>query len=224
VTSAEAKLAATRARLSAATEALEHTLIRAPFAGIISARPVNTGDIIESGNVVFEVLDPTTMYLESSVPATHIALVHVGAPVQFNVTGYPARTFTGRIERVNPAADPATRQIPVFITIDNADGKLVAGLFAEGRLAPSNGPALLVPSAALDRDGSSLAVVRLAGGRIERRQVETGRQDPDGALVEIRSGLTLGDTVVLGVSRSLAGTAARIAGGKPASSTASIAR
>jgi hypothetical protein len=69
------------------------------------------------------------------------------------------------------------------------------------------------------RPWSALAVrrrlVRLTGGRIERREVETGRQDGDGTLVEIRSGITLGDTVLLGVSRSLpTGTAARVAGGK----------
>ncbi|HUQ82846.1 MAG TPA: efflux RND transporter periplasmic adaptor subunit, partial [Gemmatimonadaceae bacterium] len=203
VTSAESRVAASRARLSAAVDAFARTIVRAPFAGIVSTRPVNVGDIIETGNVLFEVLDPTTMYVESSVPAVHLGAVHVGTPVQFTVTGYPNRTFEGRIERVNPAADPATRQVPVFIAIRNGDGALVAGLFAEGRVAPTAGPALLVPGAAVERNGSSASVVRFADGRIERRTVEIGRQDADGALVEIRSGLTLGDTVVLGVSRSV---------------------
>jgi membrane fusion protein (multidrug efflux system) len=161
------------------------------------------------------VLDPTTMYLESAVPSAQIGIVRVGAPVVFSVTGYAGRTFTGRVERVNPAADATTRQVPVFIAIQNADGSLVAGLFAEGHVTPSAGPALLVPGAAIARSGGSPTVVRLAGGRIERRAVETGREGADGALIEIRSGLTLGDTVVLGVSRSLpSGTAARVAGSK----------
>ena len=217
VTSAEARLAASTARLSAANDALARTTVRAPFAGIVSARPVNTGDIIESGNVLFEVLDPTTMYLESAVPSAQIGVVRVGAQVAFSVTGYSGRTFTGRVERVNPAADATTRQVPVFIAIENGDGSLVAGLFAEGRVAPNAGPALLVPGAAIERSGGSPAVVRLTGGRIERRAVVTGREDADGALVEIRSGLTLGDTVVLGVSRSLpSGTAARVAGARTA--------
>ena len=175
---------------------------------------MNTGDIIESGNVLFEVIDPATMYVEGSVPAAQIGTVRVGATVDFDVTGYPGRTFTGRIERVNPSADPATRQIPVFIAIGNGEGKLVAGLFAEGRVAPSAGRALLVPGAAVDRAGGVALVVRFAGGRIERVPVEIGRSDANGALVEIRAGLTLGDTVVLGVSRSLpSGTAARVADG-----------
>jgi RND family efflux transporter MFP subunit len=225
MTSAEARLAASRARLTSASEGLARTIVRAPFAGVVSARPVSTGDIIESGNVLFEVLDPTTMYFESSVPANQIGTVSVGTSVQFTVAGYPDRTFVGRIERVNPAADPTTRQVPVFIAIDNGDGKLVAGLYAEGRIGRSVGATLLVPGAAVERNGSAAAVVRFAAGHIERRAVEIGRQDADGALVEIRSGLTLGDTVVIGVSRSLpTGTAARVAGAKPNASTAPIAR
>ena len=194
---------------------LDRTIIRAPFAGVVSARPVNAGDVIESGTVLFEVLDPTTMYVESAVPSADLGMVPVGAAVSFRVTGYSDQTFQGRVERVNPAADPTTRQVPVFVAIQNDDRKLVAGLFAEGRVAPSDGPTLLVPSAAVERINGAAGVVRLVGGHIERRPVETGRQDGDGTLVEIRSGLTLGDTVVLGVSRSLrTGTAARVAGGK----------
>lgn len=226
LTAIEAKVAASRARLSSANEAVARTIVRAPFAGIVSARPVNDGDIVESGNALFELLDPTTMYVESAVPASDIGTVRVGAPVEFNVTGYPGRTFTGRIERINPAADPATRQVPVFIAIQNGDGKLVAGLFAEGHIAPNGGPTLIVPGAAIELTNGAAAVVRFAGGHIERRPVQTGRHDTDGTLVEIRTGLALGDTVVLGVSRSLpTGTAARVAGTKAdVQATSPIAR
>lgn len=215
--SAQSRSAAARARLAAANDALGHTFVRAPFAGVVSARPVNAGDVIESGTVVFEVLDPTTMYVESSVPSAELGMVSVGTSVVFSVSGYPGRTFSGRIERVSPAADPTTRKVPVTIAIQNGDRSLVAGLFAEGRVAPAAGPSLLVPGAAVERDKAVTSVVRFANGRIERRVVETGRQDSDGTLVEIRSGLTLGDTVLLGVSRSLpTGTAARVAGGTTA--------
>src|SRR5215207_10283498 len=112
------------------------------------------------------------MYVEASGPAGQFGAVSVGTPVHFNVAGYPDRTFAGRIERVNPAADPTTRQVPVFIAIENGDGRLVAGLFAEGRVGRSSGPTLLVPGAAIERTGNSIAVVRLSAGLIERRPVE----------------------------------------------------
>jgi hypothetical protein len=72
---------------------------------------------------------------------------------------------------------------------------------------------LIGPGAAIERAGQSAEVVRFSAGRLERRPVETGRHEADGKLVEIRSGLALGDTIVLGVSRSVpSGAAARVGG------------
>ena len=87
----------------------------------MSARPVNTGDIVQSGDVLFEVIDPTTMYVEGTVPSAQLGMVRVGSPVTFTSPGIPNRTFAGRVERVNPAADPTTRQVPIFITIQNGE-------------------------------------------------------------------------------------------------------
>src|SRR5205085_4427564 len=93
LTAAESRLAAARARLTAANDAFGRTIIRSPFAGVVSARPVNLGDVIESGTVLFEVIDPAVMYVESVVPAADIGAVHVGAAVSFSITGYPDRAF-----------------------------------------------------------------------------------------------------------------------------------
>jgi len=135
VEDAMSALAAARARLATAAEALANAEVRAPLSGVVSARAVSAGDVVQPGAALFTVLDPTTMRLEAAVPASQLAALHVGALVVFDVTGYPDRTFTGRVESVSPAADAATRQIPIVVTIDNRDGSLVAGLFAEGRLS-----------------------------------------------------------------------------------------
>ena len=217
---AESRLTASLARVSAASDALGRTIVRAPFAGVVSARPVRVGDIVTPGTTLIEVMDPSTMYVEAMMPAAHAGAVTVGTAVTFAVTGYAGRTFTGRVERVNPAADAATRQVPVFVSIDNADGQLVAGLFAEGHIAPNDEPALFVPDGAVERTNEAAMVVRFAGGRIERRPVVTGREDADGALVEIRSGLAAGDTVVIGASRAIpTGTPARVADQKTVTPT-----
>ena len=174
-----------------------------------------------TGSPLIEVLDPSSMYVEAMVPTAHSGAVVIGTTVTFTVTGYPGRTFTGRVERVNPSADAATRQVPVFVSIDNADGTLVAGLFAEGRIAPNGSSALFVPGSAVERTNEAAAVVRFAGGRIEHRSVVTGREDEDGTLVEIRAGLAAGDTVVIGAPRSVpSGTPARVADRKSVTPTA----
>ena len=57
-------------------------------------------------------------------------MVRVGAEVTFEVRGYPGQAFTGKVERISPTADPTTRQVPIWVTVDDRTGRLVAGLFA----------------------------------------------------------------------------------------------
>ncbi|HKG91822.1 MAG TPA: efflux RND transporter periplasmic adaptor subunit [Gemmatimonadaceae bacterium] len=134
VEAAEAALAAARSRWAAVAEELSHAVVRSPIAGVVSVRSVGVGDVVQPGAAMFEVLDPSSMRLEAAVPSSQLGALRRGASVAFTVTGYPGRTFTGRVERISPAADPSTRQVPVTITIDNRDGRLVAGLYAEGRI------------------------------------------------------------------------------------------
>src|SRR5262249_6891166 len=133
--SAEAVHADVQARLAAAQQMLDRTRVTAPFAGVVSDMPVNAGDIVQPGTMIATVIDPASMRFEGTVPAEEVAALRVGAPVRFTVKGYPGRTFTGRVERVSPAADPATRQVRVWVAIPNAEGALVGGLFAQGRVA-----------------------------------------------------------------------------------------
>ena len=96
--------------------------MKAPFSGIVSARQVSAGDIVQIGAMLYTVVNPATMRLEASVPADQLSAVHVGAPVDFSVNGYPGRAFTGRITRINPVADPATRQVRIIASLPNASG------------------------------------------------------------------------------------------------------
>ena len=104
------------------------------MAGVVSKRAVNAGDVATMGTELYTIIDPSSMRLEAAVPSEQIGAVRVGAPVSFEVRGYPDQTFEGRVERISPAADAATRQVPIFVQIPNASGRLVAGLFAEGRV------------------------------------------------------------------------------------------
>lgn len=143
------------------------------------------------------------MRLEAGVPATDLAAVRVGLPVEFTVTGYPDRRFAGRIARVSPTADPSTGQVQIVATIPNAGSTLVGGLFAEGRVATESRTAPVVPASALDERGLRTNVVRVRGGRVERVEVTVGIRDLITETVEIRSGVAAGDTVLLGAARAI---------------------
>ena len=208
---AETALANARAMNASAEEQLGKTLLRAPFAGVLSSRPVNAGDVVSPGTAVFTVVDPATLRLEASVPAEALAHVRVGLPVEFTVGGYGARRFEGRVTRVNPTADPATRQVRIIATIPNAGQALVGGLFAEGRVASETRTAPVVPASAVDERGVRPSVMRIKNGKVEKVEIELGLRDAQTEMVEARAGITPGDTILLGTARGLTpGTAVRV--------------
>ncbi|HET9424637.1 MAG TPA: efflux RND transporter periplasmic adaptor subunit [Gemmatimonadaceae bacterium] len=208
---AQSMAADARARLANAQKQLEKTVIKAPFAGVVSARTINAGDFVSPGAATFTIINPSTMRLEASVSAEALSAVRLGVPVEFQVNGYGARRFVGRITSINPVADPATRQVRVIATIPNQGGTLVSGLFAEGRVASEAHTAPVVPAGAVDERGVRPSVMRLKGGKVEKAEVTLGIRDMTTETVEIRSGLAPGDTVLLGAARGIsAGTKVKV--------------
>jgi RND family efflux transporter MFP subunit len=209
---AQSQEADAKARLTSVQKQLDKTVVKAPWAGVVSVRSVTGGDIVTPGAPLFTIINPSTMRLEASVPSDELSAVRMGAPVEFSVNGYPSRRFLGRISAINPAADPATRQVRVVVTLPNQSGTLVAGLFAEGRVSAESRMASVVPASAVDETGVRPWVLRLKNGRAERAEVELGIRDVTTETVEIRKGLAPGDTVLLGAARGTsAGTPVKIA-------------
>jgi membrane fusion protein (multidrug efflux system) len=208
---ANAALADARARLATAQKQVGNTVITAPISGVISDRQVSVGDVVQPGALLFSVVDPSSMRLEGSVPAEQLSQVRLGAPVTFMVNGYPGRTFAGKVTRVNPTADPATRQVRIVISIPNAEGRLVGGLFANGRLASESHSGMIVPASAVDSRSNVPAVYRIKAGKVERVPVQLGLRDDGAEKIEIASGVQVGDTLLLGAAQGItAGTIVKV--------------
>jgi RND family efflux transporter MFP subunit len=209
--SAESQHADARARLALAQQQLAKTEVRSPMAGIVSERAVNGGDVVQPGSPLFTVVDPRSMRLEGAVPSSELGLVAVGAAVEFTVNGYPGRIFAGAVERISPVADPATGQVAISVSVPNAGGDLVGGLYAQGRIAAQERQGIVVPLGAVDLSGQSPTVLRVAGGLIERVPVELGIRDEQGERVELTAGVTAGDTLLVGAARGMTpGTPVRV--------------
>jgi membrane fusion protein, multidrug efflux system len=213
---AQAQVADARSRLAGAQKQVSYTMVRSPIAGVVSDRPVNAGDVVQPGAALYTVVDPRSMQLEASVPAEMVGQVQVGSTVQFTVTGYAGRTFTGRVQRVNPAADPVTRQVQVYVSIPNSEGRLVGGLFAQGRVLSQARAGLSVPFNAVDQKGVEPTVMRVRGGKVEKVAVKLGVRDEQGERVEVTQGLAAGDTILVGAATGITpGTPVRV-GSAPA--------
>jgi membrane fusion protein (multidrug efflux system) len=208
---ANAALADARARLANAQKQLGYTRIVAPFRGVVSERQVSAGDVVQSGGAMFTVVDPSSMRLEASIPADQLSSVRIGVPVTFTISGYPGRTLTGRVTRINPTADPATRQVRIIASIPNESGALVGGLFATGRLASESKTGLTAPVSAIDARSTVPAVMRIRQGKVERVPIQLGLRDEGAERVEITSGVQAGDTLLLGAAQGISsGTIVRV--------------
>ena len=202
VTAAEAQLADAKSRLASADRQLADTVLRAPINGIIANRPVNIGDVVSVGAELFTIIDPSSMRLEASVPSDDLSHLRIGAKVEFTVRGYDQR-FEGRIAMISPLADPVTRQVPIYVSIPNVGGRLVAGLFAEGRVVSQSAEGLVVPLNAVNTTSGTPWVLRANGGKTERIEVRLGLQDPRSERVQVVAGLNEGDMLLRGAAQGI---------------------
>jgi len=210
--SAQSALADARSRLANAQKQLDKTDIKAPFDGVVSAKQVNAGDVVAVGGAIYTIVNPATMRLDANVPAEALSAVRIGSPVDFSVNGYTNRQFTGRVSRINPVADPATRQVRVTVSLPNENGTLVAGLFADGRVASETRSAPVIPTAAVDERGVRPYVMRLKGGVVAKAEVELGLRDATTESVEVVNGIAAGDTILIGAARGISpGTSVTVA-------------
>jgi RND family efflux transporter MFP subunit len=203
VSAAEAQVAATKARERSVLQQLDDTTVKAPFAGVISDRPAHQGDVVSPGTPIATIIDPSSMRLDAQVRADEIGEVHAGATVAFRVRGYPDQAFSGRVDRLSPTADPVTRQVTIFVSIPNTGGRLIAGLFAEGRVNTESRQAIVIPASALDETGPAPTVTRISNGKAERVTVEIGARQSETETIEIIKGINAGDVVILGSSKAV---------------------
>ncbi len=201
--SANAALADAKSRLATAQKTLENARIAAPFDGIVSMRGVSTGDIVQPGTAMFTVVDPSTMRLTASVPSDKLSLIHKGTDVAFTVTGYPGRQFHGTITNVSPAVDPSTRQVTIIVSLPNPGHTLVAGLYADGRVASLTRAGIVVPVSAIDTRMQRPAVAKLQGGKVVRTDVTLGLRDPTTETVEVVNGVSAGDTLLVAAAQGI---------------------
>jgi RND family efflux transporter MFP subunit len=202
VTAAEAQVADAKSRLASAERQLGDTVLRAPITGVVSSRAVNAGDVVSIGTELFTIIDPSSMRLEASVPSDDLSRLKVGATVEFSVRGYDQR-FEGRIQRIAPQADATTRQVPIYVSIPNVGGRLVGGLFAEGRVVTERAEGLVVPANAVNTSDATPWVLRVTNGRTERVDVMLGLRDPRTERIQVASGLTEGDTLLRGAAQGM---------------------
>lgn len=214
---AAAKLRSAEAELVVARKSLGDSVLVAPFPGIVAQRHVQPGERVALDAKVITVVNLSRLELEAAVPAAQISRLRVGQQVAFSVDGFGERAFGGRIERINPATVSGSRSINVYAVIDNPEGVLRGGLFAQGAVILERVErALVVPASAVREEIGQTFVYAIEDGLVKRKNVTVGAADASGR-VQVLQGLAAGERIVrvnLGALRE--GVSARLAGPQPA--------
>ena len=198
VESAKARVAAAEAKLRTTSLASRDTRVLAPTTGTIDKRNVENGERVTRGTSMFTMVRNDKLELAAAVPARQANAVRVGQAVHFVAD---ARTFDGRVARVSPTIDPTTRAITVYVEVPNESGQLKGGTFATGRVVSRTlAGVLTVPTAAIrqSQEGGHPFVYRIEGRAVNVASVTVGVVDERVGRVEITSGLSAGDRVIVG--------------------------
>ncbi len=204
----EIEVEATRTQLRQAEAALaaaalrhERALISAPFAGVVSDRFVEPGQLITPGMPVARLIDPRVLKLECAAGQRDVHLVKVGAPatVDFGVEGPRSE---GRVHWVGVEADPLTGEFPVEIHVDNPELALRPGVLGRARLLTAQHENVIsIPRDAVLERGGGPAVFVVEGGRAMERAIALGADQ--GLMVAVTAGLAAGEQLVVRGQRDL---------------------
>lgn len=219
----QADLALKTANVDAATanvrrlENLQNfTQVKAPFAGNLISRSIDTGDLISPGKELFRLADMHVLRVFVRVPQPATPGITVGVDAEMTMPELPNRKFAAKVVRTAGAIDPNSRTLLTELEVDNSKNELLAGSYAQVSFDDlKQNLAMVLPSNTLlfRSEGTQVGVVG-QDGKVELRKVVLGRDF--GHTLEIVSGITGTDRVIINPADSLvSGTVVRIADAGP---------
>ncbi|MEN8822431.1 MAG: efflux RND transporter periplasmic adaptor subunit [Abyssibacter sp.] len=192
---AEADVQLARVNVASAQTDYDWGLVKAPFPGVVTARPSNVGAWVNRGQPVVSLVNPAAFEIEADVPANRLRGLTAGTPVTVELA---SASLTGRIRAIVPAENPSTRTRPVRIAADipptleglaaNASARVVLPL-------AGTSDALTVHKDAINRRGDAATVYVVEDGKAAVRPVTLG--DAVGNRLVVREGLAAGELVVI---------------------------
>lgn len=206
-----AALESARATREQLTTRLGYARITAPTSGIVTEKRVEAGDIVSGQTRLFSVADVSTLVTRVQVSELEVTSLKVGDRVRLTVDALHGAAVEGRIRRIFPAADSATRLVPVEVALAGSTlQRLRPGYTVRATFhLDQRTDALLVPSRAISGPAGARAVFLVRAGKIVRQAVSVG-PDIDGRS-EVYDGLAEGDSVIVsGTSMLREGAAARV--------------
>jgi RND family efflux transporter MFP subunit len=223
LSSLKAAINAAEAQHRAAQVALEYTLIRAPFDGVILSKTADVGDVVtpfssalDTKGAVVTMADMSTLEVEADVSESNLQKVQVGQPCEIQLDALPDMRFRGVVSRIVPTVDRAKATVITKVRFLEPDPRILPEMSAKVTFlnqeltAEQQKPRIVVSHEALATRGGKTVAFIIRDGKAHQVPVETGSRIGD--MMEVKQGLQFGDKVVLKPSAKLAdGTKIKLA-------------
>ena len=207
---ARAQVAAARAQAAGAIEQAVNATVRAPMPGVINTRSVEVGENVNPGQELFTLVRSDELELAGQVPLEAAAGIRPGQTVVFTIPAFPNREFRGTVSRIEPMANPQTRQVGVYLRMKNPGG-IVGGQFATGRIiSETTQQATVIPQAAVRGSGNDTHVLSIQGGVVTKKPIKVGSADPSTGMIAVTEGLQPGEIVIIAAAPIEEGTRVQV--------------
>ncbi|HEX7615688.1 MAG TPA: efflux RND transporter periplasmic adaptor subunit [Thermoanaerobaculia bacterium] len=192
-----------RSSLALAEKAFTDCVIRAPFAGVVTEKKISPGAFVKRGQAICGLVKIDPLRAELAIPEIAVPSIRVGQKARLNVQSFPDRAFEATVRYIGPSLRSEARTLVVEAMVPNPERILKPGLFVTARVElPKKDATLLVPAAAVVTDSGVSHSFVLGKDRVSERIVAVG--DRYGDDVEVRTGLSAGERVVVNPDRQLA--------------------
>jgi membrane fusion protein, heavy metal efflux system len=204
---AQASIDAAQAEYSSSTAALGEIdkganvvggySLTSPISGIVVQRNATLGKFVNTEEILFEVADTSSMWVELDIPELDVHQISVNQEIAVSVDGLPGRQFQGKISYLSPSVDKQTRTVKARASLENPEGTLRANMFATALILGEQRSAVMIPRAAVQNArGVNLVFIKLAVDVYEARYVSLFPDDGSGDLIGVSKGVKSGEDVV----------------------------
>ena len=170
--------------------------IYSPFSGIVIEKMVQQGQYVNTGEVLFNIADLSSVWVEVELYENEFPNIHIGQQVEVRSQSFPEKVFTGRIAFIYPFLDPKTRTLKARVEMRNPDLKLKPDMFVNAIIRVPLESTIVVPlSAVIDTGKRQVVWVESSPGMFEPRDVQVGQKNTDN--IQILSGINPGDKVAV---------------------------
>jgi RND family efflux transporter MFP subunit len=191
-----ASIRASEATMKLAGRQLRDTDIRAPFDGYVEKRLVNLGELVKTQMPVMAIVALNPLKVTAEIPEKMAPWIKEGQAVDLRVDAYQDRTFTGKVSRISPGVNSATRAFPFEALVDNAAALLKPGTFARVHIESGKVDEILtVPYAALQYRYGVNRVFVVSGDKLTLRELSVGQRV--GERIEVVSGVKAGERIAI---------------------------